>query len=37
MEIEGEPLKSCQSMYTKPVIPVGLLPPSLEFSEDNND
>ncbi|XP_047172381.1 putative UDP-rhamnose:rhamnosyltransferase 1 [Vigna umbellata] len=37
MEIEGEALKVCRSMYSKPVIPVGLLPPSLQFSEDRND
>ncbi|KAK7386195.1 hypothetical protein VNO78_26234 [Psophocarpus tetragonolobus] len=36
-EIEGESLKLFQSKYRKPVIPVGLLPPSLQFSEDNND
>ncbi|ESW06308.1 hypothetical protein PHAVU_010G036800 [Phaseolus vulgaris] len=37
MEIEGEPLKLCESIYRKTVIPVGLLPPSLQFSEDSND
>ncbi|XP_027906472.1 putative UDP-rhamnose:rhamnosyltransferase 1 [Vigna unguiculata] len=37
MEIEGEPLKLFKSINTKPVIPVGLLPPSLQFSEDSND
>ncbi|WVZ17412.1 hypothetical protein V8G54_010394, partial [Vigna mungo] len=37
MEIEGEALKVYKSMYSKPVIPVGLLPPSLQFSEDRND
>ncbi|KAG2381042.1 hypothetical protein LR48_Vigan11g153000 [Vigna angularis] len=37
IEIEGEPLKLFESIYSKPVIPIGLLPPSLQFSEDNND
>ncbi|KAL9303486.1 hypothetical protein ACSQ67_020749 [Phaseolus vulgaris] len=37
MEIEGEPLKLCESIHGKTMIPVGLLPPSLEFSEDSND
>jgi len=37
MEIEGETLKFCESIFSKPVIPVGLLPPSLQFSEDSND
>jgi len=37
MEIEGEILKLWQSIHTRPVIPVGLLPPSLQFSEDSND
>ncbi|XP_058765071.1 putative UDP-rhamnose:rhamnosyltransferase 1 [Vicia villosa] len=37
MEIEGESLKSLQNQSKKKVIPVGLLPPSLEFSEDKED
>jgi len=37
MEIEVEPFKLCESIHRKPVIPVGLLPPSLQFSEENND
>ncbi|XP_022642182.1 putative UDP-rhamnose:rhamnosyltransferase 1 isoform X2 [Vigna radiata var. radiata] len=37
MEIEGEALKVSKSMNSKPVIPVGLLAPSLQFSEDRND
>ncbi|XP_027906471.1 putative UDP-rhamnose:rhamnosyltransferase 1 [Vigna unguiculata] len=37
MEIEGEALKLCNSTFSKPVMPIGLLPPSLEFSEDSND
>ena len=37
MEIEAASLKLLESIYSKPMIPVGLLPPSLEFSEDSND
>ncbi|KAK7382783.1 hypothetical protein VNO80_01852 [Phaseolus coccineus] len=37
MEIEGEPLKLCESIYKRSMIPVGLLTPSLQFSEDSND
>ncbi|KAK7275296.1 hypothetical protein RIF29_16408 [Crotalaria pallida] len=38
MEIEGESLKSIENhLCKKPVIPVGLLPPSLQFNEDSND
>ncbi|RDY01425.1 putative UDP-rhamnose:rhamnosyltransferase 1, partial [Mucuna pruriens] len=37
MEIEGESLKLLESICRQPVIPVGLLPPSLEFSEDSKD
>ncbi|XP_004489091.1 putative UDP-rhamnose:rhamnosyltransferase 1 [Cicer arietinum] len=38
MEIEGESLTLLENLYKKPVIPVGLLPPSLDFSEDiSND
>ncbi|WVZ17411.1 hypothetical protein V8G54_010393 [Vigna mungo] len=36
-DIEGEPLKLFESIYSKPVITTGLLPPSLQFSEANND
>ncbi|KAK7270962.1 hypothetical protein RJT34_26509 [Clitoria ternatea] len=36
-EIEGESLKSLENYIKKPVIPVGLLPPSQQFSEDNKD
>lgn len=37
IEIEGEYLKLLQSKFRKPVIPVGLLPSSLEFREDSKD
>lgn len=37
MEIEGESLKLFESICGKLVIPVGLLPLSLQFSEDNNN
>ncbi|CAK8541878.1 unnamed protein product [Lathyrus sativus] len=37
MEIEGKALKSLENQSKKKVIPVGLLPPSLEFSEDKTD
>ncbi|RDY06757.1 putative UDP-rhamnose:rhamnosyltransferase 1, partial [Mucuna pruriens] len=37
MEIEGESLKLLEIKCRKPVIPVGLLPPSLEFSEDKKN
>nr|AMQ26118.1 UDP-glycosyltransferase 48 [Pueraria montana var. lobata] len=37
MEIEGESLKLLEGICRKPVIPVGLLPPSQQFSEDSND
>ncbi|CAK8541876.1 unnamed protein product [Lathyrus sativus] len=37
IEIEGESLKSLENKCRKKVIPVGLLPPSLEFSEDKTD
>ncbi|KAK7256432.1 hypothetical protein RIF29_29878 [Crotalaria pallida] len=38
MEIEGESLKSIENhLGRKPVIPVGLLPPSLQFNEDSKD
>ncbi|CAJ2670694.1 unnamed protein product [Trifolium pratense] len=34
MEIEGKYLESLENLSKKKVIPVGLLPPSLQFSED---
>lgn len=34
MEIEGESLKLLEKLCRKPVIPIELLPPSLEFSEE---
>ncbi|XP_058737027.1 putative UDP-rhamnose:rhamnosyltransferase 1 [Vicia villosa] len=37
MEIEGESLKSLENVCKKKVIPIGLLPPSLEFSEEKKD
>ncbi|KAG5042971.1 hypothetical protein JHK87_006886 [Glycine soja] len=37
MEIEGESPKLFESICGKPVILVGLLPLSLQFSEDNNN
>lgn len=37
MEIEGESLKLLENQCKKSVIPVGLMPPSLHFSEDNNN
>ncbi|XP_058739727.1 putative UDP-rhamnose:rhamnosyltransferase 1 [Vicia villosa] len=37
MEIEGESLKSLENIWNKKVISVGMLPPSLEFSEDKED
>jgi hypothetical protein len=36
MEVEGEWLKLLGELYNKPVIPVGLLPPSAQESGDNN-
>ncbi|CAK8541880.1 unnamed protein product [Lathyrus sativus] len=37
MEIEGKALESIENQSKKKVIPVGLLPPSLEFSEEKKD
>ncbi|CAL5192264.1 unnamed protein product [Lathyrus oleraceus] len=37
MEIEGKAIESIENQCKKKVIPVGLLPPSLEFSEDKKD
>ncbi|CAK8541875.1 unnamed protein product [Lathyrus sativus] len=37
MEIEGQSLKSLENQSKKKVKPVGLLPPSLEFSEEEKD
>ncbi|CAK8541881.1 unnamed protein product [Lathyrus sativus] len=37
MEIEGKSIESIENQCKKKVIPVGLLPPSLEFSEDKED
>lgn len=37
MEIEGESIKLLENLCRKTVIPVGLLPPSLHFSEDSQD
>ncbi|RDX61906.1 putative UDP-rhamnose:rhamnosyltransferase 1, partial [Mucuna pruriens] len=37
MEIEGESFKLLESICRKPVIPVGLLPPSLQFNEGSKD
>ncbi|QCE04591.1 UDP-glucosyl transferase 73C [Vigna unguiculata] len=37
MEMEGETLNLCKSAYSKPMIPIGLLPLSLKFTEDSND
>ncbi|XP_058739726.1 putative UDP-rhamnose:rhamnosyltransferase 1 [Vicia villosa] len=37
MEIEGKYVESMENQSKKKVIPVGLLPPSLEFSEDKKD
>ncbi|KAK7386194.1 hypothetical protein VNO78_26232 [Psophocarpus tetragonolobus] len=36
-EIEGESFKLLQSRIKIPVLPVGLLPPSLQFNDDSND
>ncbi|KAK7386197.1 hypothetical protein VNO78_26236 [Psophocarpus tetragonolobus] len=36
-EIEGEPFKLLESQNRKRLIPVGLLPPSLQFSEGSKD
>ncbi|KAJ1443693.1 UDP-glycosyltransferase family, conserved site [Sesbania bispinosa] len=37
IEIEDESLKFLEHLCKKPVIPVGLLPSSLQFSEDSKD
>ncbi|CAL5192265.1 unnamed protein product [Lathyrus oleraceus] len=37
MEIEGKAIESIENQCKKKVIPVGLMPPSLEFSEDKKD
>ncbi|XP_004489092.1 putative UDP-rhamnose:rhamnosyltransferase 1 [Cicer arietinum] len=37
MEIEGESLTLLENLYKKPVIPIGLLPSSLDFSEDKSN
>jgi len=37
MEIEGKYLELIENLCNKKVIPVGLLPPSLQIGEENND
>ncbi|RHN46398.1 putative soyasaponin III rhamnosyltransferase [Medicago truncatula] len=37
MEIEGKSLESIENLCKKKVIPVGLLPPSLQIGEEKND